>query len=437
MADLVDVSPSSFQIVDDGGAPLTVDVRPGPRFEGALFGGEAIGPPFPHDTYEGQCSLLGDHGFSPPEGDWWVEAGHPVQPAMWAAAWAGQAAVVDAAAMPAERVSLETVLGRAQQMLAVTRRADGARPTRAVIWLPVPLLDVVSADTIAHGELLTSDPARQYLEEAVTIKPLFPGQDHQMDRVMMGRSLTDPDQLGVGGLMHLVLQAGFGGYALDALLVVDTVAGANVDWPLEQRHIPLHPIISCPNAIVMATHDGAMFRVTVPFKQDGTVTRSWAEASDVLRVALRGVVEDVRADTVRASVYFCRTEDGYATVRSPLELHHDSAPRSVAARSMLSFDIVDSDLLVEFEYLSAEYARRQAERESGGLPHSATLCIVPPSEGSMHRENDAGISTPHANSEKSRLRYITQKYVACLLAAKPDASPSEVRAAMRAARELF
>ena len=96
MADLVDVSPSSFQIVDDGGAPLTVDVRPGPRFEGALFGGEAIGPPFPHDTYEGQCSLLGDHGFSPPEGDWWVEAGHPVQPAMWAAAWAGQAAVVDA-----------------------------------------------------------------------------------------------------------------------------------------------------------------------------------------------------------------------------------------------------------------------------------------------------------------------------------------------------
>ena len=87
MADLVDVSPPSFQIVDDGGAPLTVAVRRGPRFEGALFGGEAIGPLFPHDTYEGQCSLLGDHGFSPPEGDWWVEAGHPVQPAMWAAAW--------------------------------------------------------------------------------------------------------------------------------------------------------------------------------------------------------------------------------------------------------------------------------------------------------------------------------------------------------------
>jgi hypothetical protein len=443
----VETNPESFEIVDDTGIAMHIpiaSVQPGLQFEGPLFAGSGtVGPPFPRDHYDGSVSLLGHHGFGPrPAGDdWWDAFGYPVKEAIWAAAWDGQEAVQRASDLQS-LISLEDICTSAALRLSRTLRADGVRPARAVVWVPVRLLDVVAADTMTHDALLASHShSGQYLDGRWDVKVLFPGEDHTMDRELMGRSLMDPEEMGVGGLMHLVLQASFERYSLDALLVVDSIHpghAGDVDWPLEQRALDpeqFRSLISCPNGIVSCTQEGNMFRVTVTLKHDGASTVSWHEAPSHVKDRLAGIVGTPHHDTVRVSIYFSRSdscEQGLMTAPCSLELHHDSARRGVLVRHMLSFDVLPFDKAAEFEHLSAQFAARSAENGTT----SRTLCIVPASTGRAY-ENTAAISTPLADSEKAQLRYITHKYVACLLYAKPSASPREVRAAVRAARALF
>jgi hypothetical protein len=55
----------------------------------------------------------------------------------------------------------------------------------------------------------------------------------------------------------------------------------------------------------------------------------------------------------------------------------------------------------------------------------------------MLLQNDSGISTPGANSEKSRIRFVVQQYIAALLRADPYASATEIRHTWRIARATF
>jgi len=63
--------------------------------------------------------------------------------------------------------------------------------------------------------------------------------------------------------------------------------------------------------------------------------------------------------------------------------------------------------------------------------------VIRGDDGQEHTENTAAISTPCADAEKARARYMVHMFVACLLSQRPTASTREIRAAIRAARALF
>ena len=439
--DPIGTNPASFVIRGDDGQEVVIPVaatNAAAPAAWALMAGAAAPHlathAFPAGAYEEFPSLLGAHGFGGPS--WWEGAGHPVQRAIWAAACDGHDAD-RVESISADTVSLEDITESARTALTTAvltaDQLGGARPARVVVWFRVPLLDVVSAASLSHAAELHGDDG--YLPDFIRTRTLKPGEDHIMDRESMGRSCLGDE--GVAGLMHFVLQANFGPYALDVLLVVDSAAGVEVTWPASDRHLDaelLHELLRTPKAIVALLDEDQVFRVTVQLVMDGQQRDSWAEAGASVRSGLSAIVQSNLHDTVRVSVYLSRFEQpapaaGALVMGTPMAIaaHHDSARRVVETRAMLAFDIdPDIDLAQVFANLEHDHGARAAQRADEGLQPSRTLCIVPAADGSRHTENTAAISTPCADAEKARARYMVHMFVACLLSQRPAASTREI-----------
>ena len=448
-------APGSFQLRMDDGSIIAVTILEAPDTTFGTMPAPDFGahvPPALPEKYI-QPNVLGVLGTStdPSSAPAWWDAGdqRPVQAAIFGAAYAGhrewQADQVQ------ESDSVDVVVQNGMWQLENTRDENGKGADRIVTWLRVPLLDVVSEDTIEAAEALGALD-KQYCDPDAGWhhKLLWAGQHHVMDARAMGIQSLDQT---CAGWMHMVRQMlrPYVRSVLEILCVYDS-STSSVIAPapilLLHDHV-VADIIFCPGAIVQYHNsDGAWmesFRITVELWAESTERPCRSLLSEAARAALSELHGWEGGDTLRISVYFSlrnEADPGFAStgrMSDAISLHADSALLNTKSRSMLAMphSLEQLQLCELFAEVKSKWDARVQARMEQGHDESSSLVIVQSPATTQIRENDAGISTARANAEKKAVRYKVQLFVASLLHARPMASYMEIIRAIVAARETF